>query len=616
MKTKKFLAFIACITLTCDINAQIKVFTGGNTIIGTTNNPVSGAKFQVAGTSVYTTATGTVTPTSAPLIQSVNAYSTAGAPDYTWSGDLNTGLFHPGPDTLAFTTGGGKRIHINPNGNIAIGNYVPKEFFQLGDRFTFHNGGTKYLGFNSYYDAGSGTNKRLVADYASTIAFGGGDISFNVATTSTAGSAITFTNALHIKNDSKIGIGTTAPASAVAIGDAGNSLYKLSVYNSGTAASTTGIYSSIATPASSNNGYAIYGAVTSGNGYAYGVRGSSYNSTPQNNGTAIGTYGQAGNATTGYNYGVAGFLFGTQDGTAVYGTTGGSFASIPGKYAGYFEGKIRTTNDAPEKLTSGSWTGYSDGRLKKDTVGFKDGLNVIKRIHPIIYKFKEIGEFSAAETHIGVIAQEVKQVAPYCVGTGKIVLKQSEANEFSADVVQTLAADSTGEARSVVNALTYNYDALIYVLINSVKQLDSTITTLQLQETSNAELQRQLDSLKHALDVCCNRVIKTPTVDVNNRTALNTEFESNKIETANWLAQNKPNPFNKETVIEYNVVQEGKGNILVFDMNGKLLKTIAIKIPGKGSVTITANDLAAGMYYYTLVVNDNEVDTKKMILTQ
>jgi hypothetical protein len=219
MKTKKLLAFIACITLTCDINAQIKVFTGGNTIIGSTNNPVSGAKFQVAGTSVYTTATGTVTPTSAPLIQSVNAYSTAGAPDYTWSGDPNTGLFHPGPDTLAFTTGGAKRIHINPNGNIAIGNYVPKEFFQLGDRFTFHNGGTKYLGFNSYYDAGAGTNKRLVADYASTIAFGGGDIVFNVATTSTAGSAIAFTEAMRVKNDGKIGIGNNAPGYKLDVSD-------------------------------------------------------------------------------------------------------------------------------------------------------------------------------------------------------------------------------------------------------------------------------------------------------------------------------------------------------------------------------------------------------------
>ncbi|HRG01226.1 MAG TPA: T9SS type A sorting domain-containing protein [Bacteroidia bacterium] len=79
---------------------------------------------------------------------------------------------------------------------------------------------------------------------------------------------------------------------------------------------------------------------------------------------------------------------------------------------------------------------------------------------------------------------------------------------------------------------------------------------------------------------------------------------------------NKPNPFNKETIIEYNIVETGTASILVFDMNGKLLKTILVKTPGHGSVTINSADLLPGMYYYSLIVNNMEVDTKKMILTQ
>jgi len=51
-------------------------------------------------------------------------------------------------------------------------------------------------------------------------------------------------------------------------------------------------------------------------------------------------------------------------------------------------------------------------------------------------------------------------------------------------------------------------------------------------------------------------------------------------------------------------------------MNGKLLKTILVKTPGHGSVTINSADLLPGMYYYSLIVNNMEVDTKKMILTQ
>lgn len=126
------------------------------------------------------------------------------------------------------------------------------------------------------------------------------------------------------------------------------------------------------------------------------------------------------------------------------------------------------------------------------------------------------------------------------------------------------------------------------------------------------EQNRKINQLETDLTNCCQKRVNPS--GTSNRTI--SPIENNNLETTNWLAQNKPNPFNKETVIEYNIVQEGKGSILIFDMNGKLLKTIPVKIPGKGSLTITANDLPAGMYFYTLVVNDNEVDTKKMILTE
>lgn len=609
MKTKHLFFLVCLIAIAFTTNAQIKVTTGGKASIGYAGTPPSNTRTHLVGNTLFSKNSFG----SGAMIRGTNTGVSASTPDYTWYGDSTTGIFHPDADIIGFATTSIERMRVHSNGCVGIGTTSPKELFQLGDRFTIHNGGTKYIGYNSYYDGT--TNKRLVTDYASAISMGGGDIYFNVAASSTAGSSITYTDALHIKNTGFVGIGTTNPLSMLSVGTDGLSSCRASFHNTATSGGTS-VYATMAQPISGQTAYSVNGSITSGTGYAYGVRGSSYNSTSQAAGYAIGVYGQAGNATTNYNYGVAGILLGSNNGAGVYGAdrTTANFVAIAGNYVGYFSGKIRTTNDAPEKPTGGSWTGYSDGRLKKDTVGFKDGLNVIRRIHPIRYKFKGIGNLSSSEIHIGVVAQEIQDVAPYCVGTGKIVLKQSEANDFSADVVEILAADSTGEARSVVNALTYNYDALIYVLINSVKQLDSTVTVLKTQETNNTVLQRQLDSLKQALDVCCNRGIKNTTIDVQNRSTSNPTIETNP--EKNWLAQNKPNPFNKETVIEYNVEQEGKGSILIFDMNGKLLKTITVKIPGKGSVTITANDLAAGMYYYTLVVNDNEVDTKKMILTQ
>lgn len=190
----------------------------------------------------------------------------------------------------------------------------------------------------------------------------------------------------------KIYIGgiTTTPNSLFSVGAAGNTLYQGYFYNSSTSNGAAAIVGEIAAPTGVNNGYTIMGSVTCGAGYAYGIRGSSYNSAAQNNGQAFGVYGQAGNATNGLNYGVWGRLLGSNNGAGIFGSTGGG-ASIPAKYAAYFDGPIRTTNDSPLKPNGGAWIGASDLRVKRDVLDFKDGLNVIRRIRPVNYYYNGIG---------------------------------------------------------------------------------------------------------------------------------------------------------------------------------------------------------------------------------
>ena len=55
-------------------------------------------------------------------------------------------------------------------------------------------------------------------------------------------------------------------------------------------------------------------------------------------------------------------------------------------------------------------------------------------------------------------------------------------------------------------------------------------------------------------------------------------------------------------------------SIMIFDMQGLLKRTILISEPGKREVTINGHELTAGMYLYSLVVDDQEIDTKRMIL--
>lgn len=50
-------------------------------------------------------------------------------------------------------------------------------------------------------------------------------------------------------------------------------------------------------------------------------------------------------------------------------------------------------------------------------------------------------------------------------------------------------------------------------------------------------------------------------------------------------------------------------------MTGKQLKRIQLKDNGKGSVILNANEFFPGSYIYTLLIDNQEVSSKKMIIT-
>ena len=82
------------------------------------------------------------------------------------------------------------------------------------------------------------------------------------------------------------------------------------------------------------------------------------------------------------------------------------------------------------------------------------------------------------------------------------------------------------------------------------------------------------------------------------------------------LAQNTPNPFTEQTEIKYYVTAGAKNAyICIFDMQGKMLQKLDAQT-GQNSLFIEGSKLEAGMYLYSLVVDGQEVDTKRMILTR
>jgi Chaperone of endosialidase len=137
------------------------------------------------------------------------------------------------------------------------------------------------------------------------------------------------------------------------------------------------------------------------------------------------------------------------------------------------------------KPGGGSWAAASDARLKKDIHPFNDGLDKILAIRPVSFKYND--HFKALDngkTYIGVIAQEIKEVAPYTVQLTQFGQIKSEDANGNEQVVKE------GEA-------FYSYDssALTYMLINAIKELKQ-LNDDQQQQIS--ELARQLEQLRQS----------------------------------------------------------------------------------------------------------------------
>ena len=56
--------------------------------------------------------------------------------------------------------------------------------------------------------------------------------------------------------------------------------------------------------------------------------------------------------------------------------------------------------------------------------------------------------------------------------------------------------------------------------------------------------------------------------------------------------------------------------LYIFDMNGKQIESFDLQEKGKQSLPIQKNKVQVGIYYYSLVLDGKEIDSKKMILIE
>jgi len=82
------------------------------------------------------------------------------------------------------------------------------------------------------------------------------------------------------------------------------------------------------------------------------------------------------------------------------------------------------------------------------------------------------------------------------------------------------------------------------------------------------------------------------------------------------LKQNYPNPFNPSTRIEYTVAENSIVSLRVYDALGRQVALLIdeFKTAGYYSLNYDASRLASGVYFYSLYVNNNLIDSRKMLL--
>lgn len=209
----------------------------------------------------------------------------------------------------------------------------------------------------------------------------------------------------------------------------------------------------------------------------------------------------------------------------------------------------------------------SDRKLKTNIETIQNGLDIITQIRGTKYNWiSDLNSSSKQEVSkdIGFIAQEIEKIIPEAVVTDSL---DNKLISYSSILVYTVEA---------IKELSYIVQKQ-EIIINELKE-KNTFKSGELKSSSSAYSEMEDEVL---------------------------------------LLSNVPNPFTKKTEISYYIPKSINNAILiVYDLQGIQKKRINITERGSGSISIDSVNLQAGMYLYTLIADEKEIDTKRMVLME
>lgn len=293
-------------------------------------------------------------------------------------------------------------------------------------------------------------------------------------------------------------------------------------------------------------------------------------------------------STNGCFYGLTGIHsgLGSSGGSGILGSTSYSTyyqsPDIQGKFAGYFMGNTYVSDN----LSASQVYLTSDMRLKENVIALKDiesgnvTLDKIMAMKVYEYSLKDRGEYDVDdETHVR-IQKEIPELLDE-IEKRKKTFESQRHYGVSAQELQAFYPNLVREAQD--GYLSVNYLEMVPILIRGIQELSYKIKGVN-------GIAKMAPQSSDAITFTAKGV--------------------------NKLFPSVPNPFTEKTSIRFQLADSVRDAVIrIFDINGKILKEMPVS-SGMESVSVNGYELGEGMFLYSLLVDGQEIDTQKMILSK
>lgn len=255
------------------------------------------------------------------------------------------------------------------------------------------------------------------------------------------------------------------------------------------------------------------------------------------------------------------------------------------------------------------WSWPSDGRFKFN-ISENDvkGLDFINSLRPVAYNFdtKRFQDFLIQDFPDSVKAHFI------------------EGRDFDASTSIRHSGFIAQEVEVSAIKLGYDFDGL-HIPVNKNDNYSLSyaqfvvplVKSVQELSRQNSILKKEIEEQKKGQEAVKNEMVELRTMLAS--VMAEQEQGSLKLIRSNHTAklfQNAPNPFDKSTVIKYNLPGDAKKAVLtISSANGIKLKEFDLKNKDGQMIEISAGELAAGSYIYSLIIDGVVIDSKTMVLT-